>query len=124
MLRLLAIAVLAFAAPAAASPGASPSAFRVGDGVACKVASPGTLVCEGKRSGSIAIRSTGTPVSSRVQVPVRKTMPLLRSGQTWRRYGIACTVRASKVTCANRAGAVLVLSANRVAVLAAAAVSP
>ena len=124
MPRLLLIVLLAFATPAVAESATKPPSFRVGAGVACALTSPSTVVCSGTRSGSMAIRTTGTPSSTGTRVRATSSTPSLRAGDTWRRGGIACTSRDAEVTCTNRGGATLVLGANRVVVLAAAAVSP
>ncbi len=124
-LGLLLLALLALAAPAAAAPAQLPGTFRVGDGVACSLAGR-TLVCEGARSGSMAIRATGTPASTRHQVAAGASTRVLRPGQTWRRQGIVCRALRAEVSCRNLSGAVLRLSATRVVVLAdtGAATSP
>ena len=126
MLRLFLVVLLAFAFPSAAE-SATPAtnSFRVGTGVVCQLTTPSLVVCSGKRSGSMGIRPTGTPSSARARVRATPATPQLRAGETWRRSGIACTSRAAEVTCTNRSGATLVLSATRVVVLAPdAAVSP
>lgn len=108
---------LALAAPAAAAPAVLQGTFRVGDGITCSLARR-ALVCEGARSGSMAIRATGVPVSTAHRVSATPATRLLRRGQVWRRAGITCRALRAEVSCANRSGSVLRLSASRVVVLA------
>ncbi len=107
----------ALAAPAAAAPAVLPGTFRVGDGVTCSLAGR-ALVCEGTRSGSMAIRATGVPVSTRHRVSSTTATRVLRRGQVWRSGGIACRALGAEVSCTNRSGSVLRLSPSRVVVLA------
>jgi len=125
MLRFLLLVLLVFAFPGVADAAPGPSSFRVGTGVACALVSPATVVCSGTRSGSMAIRAAGTPASTGMRARATARTPRLRTGETWRRGGISCTARAGEVSCTNGSGAVLVLGADRVVVLAPdAAVSP
>ncbi|HXH87683.1 MAG TPA: hypothetical protein VNI55_03660 [Gaiellaceae bacterium] len=125
MLRLFLLVLLAFAFPATADTAPMASSFRVGTGVVCKLASSNLVVCSGTRSGSMAIRAAGTPVSTGMRILPSASTPRLRAGKTWRRGAISCTAGSAEVTCRNRSGDVLILSPSRVVVLAAdAAVSP
>lgn len=111
------LAFFALAAPAAAAPAVLPGTFRVGDGIACSLAGR-ALVCEGTSSGSMAIRASGVPSSSRYRVSATVATRVLRRGQVWRSAGITCRALRAEVSCANRSGSVLRLSASRVVVLA------
>ena len=99
----------------AAGAGAPLPGFRSADGgVSCKLVTPGRLVCQGKSSGSMSIRTTGTPVSTRTTVA--STGVFLARGKRWARDGITC-LGGRTVECTNRSGALLLIGRATVAVV-------